>query len=137
MFCWRKVAIFNHFSKNCLKISQETLKRDNIPSIRYRIIWSHHVPNVKQHIRLYQGIVETIMPPILVPSSAKHIATQVSVIVKWKKRFFLKAFCLWCHPSLQGTTCSKLATETKEKNKVWKLFKIKNGDTRTMSMASF
>ena len=41
------------FSKYCLKISQETLKLDNIPSIRYRIIWSHHVPNVKQHIRLY------------------------------------------------------------------------------------
>ena len=44
---------------------------------------------------------------------------------------------LWFHPSLQGTTCSKLATETQEKNKVWKLFKIKNEDTRTMSMASF
>ena len=45
----------SHFQlllKNWLKISQETLKLDNIPSIRYRIIWSHHVPNVKQHVRL-------------------------------------------------------------------------------------
>ena len=76
------------------------------------------------------------MTPILVPSSAKHIATQVSVIAKWKKIFFWEAFCLWCHPSLQGATCSKLATETQEKNKVWKLFKIKNEDTRTMPRSS-
>ena len=33
-------------------------------------------------------------------------------------------------PSLQGTTCSKLATETQKKNKVWKLLKIKNEDTK-------
>ena len=75
------------------------------------------------------------MPPILVRSSAKHIATQVSVIAKWKKRFFWEAFCLWYYPPLQGTKGSKLATETQEKNKVWKLFKIKNEDTRTMSVA--
>ena len=53
VFCWRKVATFNYFSKNCLKISQKILKLDNIPSIRYRTIWSHHVPIVKQHIRSY------------------------------------------------------------------------------------
>ena len=47
------LGVLFYFSKNRLKISQETLKFDNIPSIRYRIIWSHHVPNVKQHIRLY------------------------------------------------------------------------------------
>ena len=52
MFCWRRMAIFNYFPKNCLEITQETLKLDNISSIRYRIIWSHHVPNVKQHVRL-------------------------------------------------------------------------------------
>ena len=32
------------------------------------------------------------MPPILVPSSAKHIAIQVLVIAKWKKRFFFERF---------------------------------------------
>ena len=39
------------------------------------------------------------MPPILVPSSTKHIATQVFVITKWKKIFFWEAFCLWWHSS--------------------------------------
>ena len=33
----------------CLKI----LKLDNMLSITYRMIWSHHVPNVKQHIKWY------------------------------------------------------------------------------------
>ena len=33
----------------CLKI----LKLHNMLSIRYRMIWSHHVPNVKQRIRWY------------------------------------------------------------------------------------
>ena len=28
------------------------------------------------------------IPAILVSSSAKHIATQVSVIAKWKKKYF-------------------------------------------------
>ena len=46
--------------------------------------------------------------------------------ISWEALFVMS-------PSLQGITCSKL----KHKNKVWKLFKIKNEDTRTMSMASF
>ena len=53
------------------------------------------------------------MPPILVPSSAKRIATQILVIAKlngWKNLYF-ERLCLWYHQSLQGTTCSKLATE--------------------------
>ena len=29
------------------------LKPPNIPSVRYKMIWSHDVPNAKQHIRLY------------------------------------------------------------------------------------
>ena len=33
----------------CLKI----LKMQNVPSIRYKMIWSHHVQVVKQHIRSY------------------------------------------------------------------------------------
>ena len=33
-----KEGSHSQFSKNHLKISQETLKVDNIPSIRYRII---------------------------------------------------------------------------------------------------
>ena len=34
---------------SCLK----TLILDNELSIRYRMMWSHHVPNVKQHVRLH------------------------------------------------------------------------------------
>ena len=66
------------------------------------------------------------MPPILVPSSAKHIAIQVLVIAKWKKRFFFwEVFCLWFHPSLQRITCPKSATEIQEKNKVWNCSRIR------------
>ena len=41
-----------------------------------------------------QGIVETYMPPILVPSSAKLIAKQILVIAKLKGRkyFILRVF---------------------------------------------
>ena len=38
--------------KNNMYFCLKTLKLDNIPSIRYRIIWSHHVTNVKQRIKL-------------------------------------------------------------------------------------
>ena len=43
--------------------------------------------------------------------------------------------CLWYYPSQQGIAPSKLTTEYKIK--VWKLFKIKNEDTITMSLALF
>ena len=43
---WKQAKTTHHF---CLK----TLKLDNIALIRYGIIWSHDVPNVKQHIALY------------------------------------------------------------------------------------
>ena len=39
--------------KNIMYLCLKTPKLDNIPSIRYKMIWYHHVPNVKQHIRLY------------------------------------------------------------------------------------
>ena len=39
--------------KNNMHFCIKTLKLHNIPLIRYRMIWPHHVPNVKQHIRLY------------------------------------------------------------------------------------
>ena len=39
--------------KNSMYFCLKPLKLDNIPSIRYKMIWSHHVPNVKQHIILY------------------------------------------------------------------------------------
>ena len=93
--------------------------------------------NIGNNLKYILGDSWNYMPPILVPSSSKHIATSVLVIANLKKRCLWEAFCLWCHPSLQGTTCSKLAAETQEKNKLWKLFKIKNEDTRTMSVASF
>ena len=43
--------------------------------------------------------------------------------------------CLWYHPSQQEIASAKLTT-VKYKNKMRKLFKIKNEDTRTISMAS-
>ena len=47
--------------------------------------------------------------------------------IKWEKRFYFKRLCLWYHLSQQGTTCSKSSIRTlKHKNKVWKLFRIKN-----------
>ena len=55
------------------------------------------------------------MPLILVPSSAKHIATQILVI--WKSngtKDFLTEALFVISQSLQGTTCSELATETQE-----------------------
>ena len=36
-----------------------------------------------------------------------------------EENIFFERLCLLCNPSLQGTTCSKLATERQEKNKVW------------------
>ena len=49
------------------------------------------------------------MPPILVPSSAKRIATQILVIAKLNERkdFILRGFV--CEFQ-QGITCSKLVT---------------------------
>ena len=40
--------------KNKMYFCLKTQKLDNIPSIRYKMIWSHHVPNVNQQIRLYK-----------------------------------------------------------------------------------
>ena len=45
------------------------------------------------------------MPPILVPSSTKRIATQILVILKlYERRFYFQKFSLW-YSSLQETTC--------------------------------
>ena len=77
------------------------------------------------------------MPPILVPSSSKRIATQILVIAKLNERegFILRGFvCDIIRPYKELPVQSY---QLKHKNKVWKLFKIKNEDTRTMSMASF
>ena len=42
------------------------------------------------------GNSRNYMPPILVPSSAKRIATKTfsNCKIKWKKRFYFKSFCL-------------------------------------------
>ena len=68
------------------------------------------------------------MPPILVPSSAKRIATQILVIAKLngKKDFILRSFvCDIIYLSKKLPVQSLLL---KHKNKVWKLFRIKNED---------
>ena len=44
---------FENKPENNIYFCLKPPKHDNIPSIRYKLIWSHHVPNVKQHIRLY------------------------------------------------------------------------------------
>ena len=43
---------FENKPENNIYFRLKPQKLDNIPSIRYKLI-SHHVPNVKQHIRLY------------------------------------------------------------------------------------
>ena len=70
------------------------------------------------------------MSPILVSSSAKRIATQNTNVsnwkINWEKRFYFKRlFCDIIHPSKGLSFQSKLL---KHKNKVWKLFRIKNDD---------
>ena len=67
------------------------------------------------------------MPPILVPSSAKRIATHMLVIEKLngRKDFILRGFvCDIIRPSKELPVQSK---PHKLKSKVWKLFRIKNG----------
>ena len=56
------------------------------------------------------------MPPILVPSSAKGIVTQMLVTEKLngRKYFCFERLCLWNHLSKKETTCSKLATQAQE-----------------------
>ena len=39
--------------KNNMYFCLKTLKMVNIPSIRYKMIWYHHVQVVKQRLRLY------------------------------------------------------------------------------------
>ena len=55
------------------------------------------------------------MPPILVSSSAKHIATHILVIAKLSgtRDFILGGFVYISTPQ-QGITCPKLATEARE-----------------------
>ena len=47
--------LFEKLLENKARNSKTWQSLDKIlkPSIRYRIIWSKHVPNVKEHIRLY------------------------------------------------------------------------------------
>ena len=59
------------------------------------------------------------MPLILVPSSARHIATQVLVIAKWKKRFFVGGFLFVMSSVSTRNYLFKVSNwNKKEKNKV-------------------
>ena len=77
------------------------------------------------------------MVHILVPSSAKSIAAQILVIAKLNERenFILRGFA--CDVIGPYKELPVLSYQLKHKDKVWKLFKIKNEDIRTMSIASF
>ena len=69
--------------------------------------------------------------PILVPSSAKRIATQMLVIEELNRRkdFILRSFvCEIICPSKELPAQSKLL---RQKNRVWKLLRITNEDIRT------
>ena len=71
------------------------------------------------------------MPPILVPSSAKGVTTQILEIVKLNGRtdLILRGYVYnMIRPSINLPFQS---WQLKRKNKVWKLFKIKNEDTST------
>ena len=75
------------------------------------------------------------MSPILVSSSAKRIGTQMLVIEKLNGRrdFILRDFvCDIIHPNKELPFQSKLV---KQKNKVWKLFRIKNEDNGVVPMS--
>ena len=68
------------------------------------------------------------MLPFLVPSTAKRITTKILVIAKLngRKDFILRGFvCDIIRPNKELPVQSKLL---KQKNKVWKLFRIKNED---------
>ena len=76
------------------------------------------------------------MPPILVPSSAKRIATQMLVTekVNGRKGFVLRGFvCDINRPSKKLPVQSYLL---KHKNKVWKLLWIKHEDNDVASVPS-
>ena len=75
------------------------------------------------------------MSPILVPSSAKHIATEMLVIEKLsgRKDFVLRGFvCNVIRPSKELTVQSQ---QLKHKNKVWKLFRINNENNGVVSVS--
>ena len=75
------------------------------------------------------------MPPILVPSSTKLIATQMLVIeeLNGRKDFILRGFvCDIIRPSKELPVQSNLL---KHKNKVWKLFRIKNEDNSVVPVS--
>ena len=75
------------------------------------------------------------MPPILAPSSAEHIATQILLITKLngRKGIVLRG-CVY-DMMLPRKQLPVQSYQLKHKNKVGKLFKIKNEDTRTTSVA--
>ena len=56
------------------------------------------------------------LPPVLVPSFAKNITTQILVIVKlkWKESSYCKRLCLWYDFFQQTITCSKLANKAQK-----------------------
>ena len=73
------------------------------------------------------------MPPILVPSSTKRIATQILVISKLNgEKIILRGFV--CDIIRLGKELLIQSCLLKHKNKVWKLFKIKNEDARTLEI---
>ena len=65
--------------------------------------------SIKHLIKL--GDSWNYMLPILVSSSVKCIAVPILAIAKLN---YFERLCLWYHPSLQGTTDSKLAIEAQE-----------------------
>ena len=66
------------------------------------------------------------MPPILVPSSAKRIASQVFLIAKLngRKYFILNVFV--CDIIRSSKKLPVQSQSLQDKNKMWKLFDIKN-----------
>ena len=66
------------------------------------------------------------MSPILVPSSAKRIATHILVISKLngRKYFILNVFV--CDIIRSSKKLPVQSQSLKDKNKMWKLFDIKN-----------
>ena len=86
--------------------------------------------------KLKLGVSWNYMPPILVPSSAKCIVTQILVTANLNRRKYLVlkgVLMIWSFPA---KNCLFRVSKLKHKNTVWKLLKVKNEDIRTASMAS-
>ena len=130
--CWSACLFGIFMMTKCIVFSLTSFgnrKFDCVMSTKWIFRFRPRISNsVSTGCSLLLGDSWNYMPPILVLSSAKRIATQIEVIEKINGRryFILRGFvCHIIHLSKELPVQSK---PLKHKNKVWKLFRIKNED---------